>query len=227
MSITNLQLAAARRRMPTIAEQIADALRWDIVTCRIPPGEPLRQGAIAEHYGTSQAPVREALGLLASEELVEHQSNRGVRAARLRRDHAEEIAAIRLSLETDLMTAAVGRMDVASVARAEAAIDAAALAGDDVAELLRADRSYHQAIYRPAGRAITLDIVQRLRARYAQYLGFLWANSAYAPRSRHEHVELLELMKAGQVDAAVAFLQRHIRASRAEILACLDRAGVA
>lgn len=225
MASSNLVLLAAKRPMATISEQIAEALRADIVTCRIRPGEALRQSAIAQHYGVSQAPVREALGLLASEELVEHQSNRGMRAARLRAERAEEIAAIRLSLETDLMRAAVGNLDDQSIARAEDAIDAATLAGDEVADLMRADRAYHQAIYRPAGRPITLDIVQRLRARNAQYLGFLWTHSSHAPTSRQEHIELLELMKAGRAEAAVDFLQRHIRASLVEILACLNRVG--
>jgi len=225
MASNNLVLLAAKRPLATIAEQIADALRADIVTCRIQPGEALRQSIIAQHYGVSQAPVREALALLASDELVEHQANRGVRVARLRLERAEEIAAIRLSLETDLMKAAAGRLDCQAIERAEDAIDAAALAGEDVAELLRADRAFHQAIYRPAGKPITLDIVQRLRTRNAQYLGFLWTHSSHAPSSRHEHAELLELMKAGKTDDAVDFLQRHIRSALAEIVRCLAAEG--
>ena len=62
----------------TIAEQIANALRQEIVIGQLPAGTRLRQVEIAQRFGVSTTPVREAFGLLQSEGLVQIDTHRGV-----------------------------------------------------------------------------------------------------------------------------------------------------
>src|ERR1700738_2785687 len=62
----------------TIAEQIANALRQEIVIGQLPAGTRLRQVEIAQRFGVSTTPVREAFGLLQSDGLVQIDTHRGV-----------------------------------------------------------------------------------------------------------------------------------------------------
>jgi DNA-binding GntR family transcriptional regulator len=66
---------ASRR---TRAEAVYEALQEAILSGRLEPGEHLRQQEVAEQWGVSQTPVREAFRRLESEGLVEHAPNRGV-----------------------------------------------------------------------------------------------------------------------------------------------------
>ncbi|MEQ8321761.1 MAG: GntR family transcriptional regulator [Rhodospirillales bacterium] len=205
----------------TIAEHIADRLRGEIVSAELAPGTPIRQSHLATRYGVSQAPVREALGQLASEELVEYHTNRGVRVAELRKSHAQEIASLRILIETDLVMRAAGHFTRSDEDAAMAAITATASAAT-IVDKLAADDAFHLAIYNPAGHPITLDVVQRLRARYVQYLGYMWKHTDHAPASLDDHRKLLQLMKAGKGEQAAAFLRRHIDASTQAIVSCLN-----
>jgi len=62
----------------TKADAVYQALQEAILAGRLEPGEHLRQEEVAEQWGVSQTPVREAFRRLESEGLVEHAPNRGV-----------------------------------------------------------------------------------------------------------------------------------------------------
>ncbi len=204
----------------SIAEQIAAQLRKDILSAVLAPGEPLRQDHIAQRFNVSQAPVREALRQLASEELVTYQVNCGVRVPLLEKAEAAETARLRLQLEPDLVAAATRNFGPTDRRRAEAAI-ALTIQANDVPARLEADEAFHNAIYSPAGRPITLHIVQQLRQRYVRYLGFMWRHSRHAETSLDEHRELLGLMCGGQMQAARRYLKEHVRASTNAVLEAL------
>lgn len=221
MARSNVMLMGNDRQpLPTIAEHIADQLRADIVSAEIEPGSPIRQSHIAARFGVSQAPVREALGQLASEELVEYQSNRGVRVTALRKDIATEIAALRILVESNLVRHAAGNFTADDESRADLAIKATAQART-IAEKLSADNRFHTAVYLPSNQPVTLEIVERLRARYVQYLGYMWKHTDHASASLSDHCELLKLLVNGEGEAAAAFLGHHINASTRAILASL------
>lgn len=206
-----------QKRRQSIADEITALLRKDILSAAIEPGEPLRQDHIAKRFDVSQAPVREALRQLASEDLVAYQVNCGVRVRMLERAEAEETAQLRLKLEPDLIVAATRKFSVEDRRHADAAIYLTERA-KDVPSLLQANEAFHDAIYRPAGRPVTLNIVHQLRQRYVRYLGFMWKHSQHAKVSLDEHRELLTLMCNGETQGARKLLKAHIRASTDAIL---------
>lgn len=210
----------------SIPEQIADVLRDEIVAAEIAPDTPIKQSHIAKRFNVSQAPVREALGQLAAERLVLHYANRGVRVAPLIAAEVEETAALRILLECDLVRAAAAAFTAADGVLLRAAIDDVA-AASGVLSHLHGNNAIHDAAFRPAGRPIALEMVQQLRARYARYLGFMWKHSTHAEASLREHMELLDLLQAGEGDAAADLLKRHIEASTKAILDCLAAQGIA
>ena len=75
------------------------ALRNDIIFGRIPPGERLKIDALKETLSTGASPVREALSLLTSDQLVDRIDQRGFRVAATSRDQFGEILDLRCNLE--------------------------------------------------------------------------------------------------------------------------------
>lgn len=204
----------------SIPERIADVLRRDIVTAEIEPDAPIKQCHIAQRFGVSQAPVREALNQLIAEHLVVHYPNRGVRVAPLVAAELEEAQRLRIVLEAELVTAAAANFTVEDTVVAEAALTNIANA-KSVSDLMEAHDAFHDAIYTPAGSPITLDIVRGLRGRCSRYLGFMWRHSGNAPLSSAEHQKLLDLVLAGKGGEAAAFLAPHIQGSTDAVLSCL------
>lgn len=82
---------------------IADRLRALIARGSFSPGMRLGQTELAEQFNASRVPVREALKLLSSEGLVEHDPNRGFFVARLSRDEAEQLFTMRHLIEDELL----------------------------------------------------------------------------------------------------------------------------
>lgn len=75
------------------------ALRKDIITGRIPPGERLKVDALKTALDTGASPIREALSLLTSDQLVDRLDQRGFRVAQTSRAQFQEILDLRCNLE--------------------------------------------------------------------------------------------------------------------------------
>ncbi|MDF1792105.1 MAG: GntR family transcriptional regulator [Thalassobaculaceae bacterium] len=206
-----------RRSMP---EEIAGLLREEILDGVLPPEERLRQEHLAQRFGTSQAPIREAFRRLEAEGLAIALPNRGVRVAGLSVAEAEEIGALRRSLEPELAACAAARAAAIDVVAARAAIAAMAEASTP-ADLMAANAAFHDALYRAAGRPITLELVTGLRARYERYLRLMWRLTGHAALSNDEHVEILDLVLSGDSAAVRRVMGRHVEGSTAQILRAL------
>ena len=81
-------------------QQIYLALRDEIINGRLAPGERLKVESIKETYGAGASPIREALSLLTSDQLVERLDQRGFRVAPTSRHQFQEILNLRCTLES-------------------------------------------------------------------------------------------------------------------------------
>lgn len=85
---------------------VADELRAMIVRGTLLPGEHLGQTQLAERFGRSKVPVREALKLLATEGFLRHDRNRGYFVSPLELDEARQLYKLRRWIETELLETA-------------------------------------------------------------------------------------------------------------------------
>ncbi|MGF6855467.1 GntR family transcriptional regulator [Paraburkholderia sp. CI3] len=83
--------------------QVASETRKLINRGTLAPGFQLRQSDLAERFGISRVPVREALKLLAAEGIIEHDPNRGFFVAQLSSDEARQLYRTRQILEAELL----------------------------------------------------------------------------------------------------------------------------
>ena len=95
--------AAANGSLPNI---VADELRALIVRGTLLPGEHLGQTQLAERFGRSKVPVREALKLLATEGFLRHDRNRGYFVSPLEIEEARQLYKLRRWIETELLETA-------------------------------------------------------------------------------------------------------------------------
>ncbi|WP_425964355.1 GntR family transcriptional regulator [Rhizobium nepotum] len=100
-----------------------DGLRAAIIAGELEEGSPLRQDEIAERFGTSRIPVREALRQLESEGLVSFQRNKGVIVRGFSIDDVLEMLEIRIALECRALKLAIPDMAVEDFDAAEAILN--------------------------------------------------------------------------------------------------------
>lgn len=199
------------------------ALREDILTGMRPAGTRLREEQLAEDYGLSRTPVREAIRRLQADGLVQVVPNRGAEVVSLSTEDFEEIFGLRSVLESYAARNAALRGD-ADVARLRELCDAMERQleriDDDGAhdEITRLNMEFHQAIHQAGGRRLLPELLSRVievplvRRTFHQY------TTAELNRSFTQHRELTEAIAAGDGDWAQAVMQSHVLAARATLL---------
>jgi GntR family transcriptional regulator, rspAB operon transcriptional repressor len=198
-----------RARRPTSRDYVAAELRQAIVRGELKGGEKLNPSEIAERYGVSQTPAREALQLLASEGLVRNDAFRGARVAELSADEYEELYLMRIGLEDLAARLGAERIGEDGIREMAELLNQMASAAQeaDVDRFHTVDRRFHQTHYSASGRQSLVDRIMQLRLSSERY-----ARAAYAlPRvSMREtlktHRELLAAVRARDPDRCAAVL---------------------
>lgn len=195
-----------------------ERLREDILRGRHKPGDRLGIAAIAERYGTSPIPIREALRNLQAEGLVEFAPNRGAVIARLTTDDLEEIFLIRAPLEALAMERAVHRLTENDLGRLDQLITEMAQHEDEPARWLELNQRFHLLIYERAGMPRLYQVLTRLWGMVRPYLGVYMAGRDHLPQAHQEHIEMVRACRARDPETAVRILLKHLRVT-AEIVA--------
>ena len=197
-------------------------LRSAILTGEFPPGTKLRAEELAERWQVSPTPLREAFQRLGGAGLVEVSPQRGVRVAEFTLEDAADLYALRLRLEPAALRHSLRKSDDAhrrEIANAFARL-AAARTLDAGAE---AHLAFHAALLARCPSAWTRHIVAEL-AEHAQRYALLGAQRYRDSDPRREHRALRDAALAGQVDAAVELLTKHLRGTLDSVRAAMDAA---
>jgi DNA-binding GntR family transcriptional regulator len=193
----------------TIAVRIAKALAERIISGAIEPGARLRQDHVAEEFGASHVPVREAFRRLEAQGLAVSEARRGVRVAAFDLDEVKEVAEMRAALEVLALRHAAPHLTAAILDKAEEATHA----GDrsrDVRSWEEANRTFHRLILTPCGMPRLLAAIDDLHAASARFLFAAW-RSEWETRTDHDHRAILSALRQGQVDTAASILARHVQ----------------
>lgn len=211
MSKTSTRDGTARNR-------IADSIRASILAGEYPPDTRIRQEDVAERFGASRLPVREALRILESDGLVRLVANTGAWVNRLTLAECEEIYQTRERIEPLLLRYAMPHLDAAMIDR----LDELARAMEettDVEEFLRLDQEFHLASYAPSDTRILGDLVRRLW-NSTQYYRRTYAMLLDDDRRRimhDEHHMLTAALREGDALGAERVVESHIRRTRLQL----------
>jgi DNA-binding GntR family transcriptional regulator len=196
------------------------------VSGKLGDGTPLRQDALAQEYGVSRIPVREALQRLESEGLVASFPHRGSVVTALSPSEIIELFELRAILEPDLIARAIPKMTPEILEEAQQLLEGYGrrIDSSDVVSWGEINTRYHMALYSAADRPKTMEIVRGLLVNTDRYTRVVLSMSDTVAWEQ-EHAELLDLCRRGAVNQAVATTLDHIQRASAELLAYLDQQG--
>jgi DNA-binding GntR family transcriptional regulator len=193
--------------------QRAYELIWEkITTLELAPGAAISEGQLAEELRIGLVPVREAIRLLAHENLVVVTPRHGLYVADVNLADLEQISEMRLSLESLAARLAVQRATPDDMAVLEALRQQQALvSAEDTRRLFDLDHKFHQAVTQAAQNkylAQTLDHLFGL-SRRLWYLA--WPHLGFLPSAVEQHVELVKAIQASNADRAEQVMRAHVQ----------------
>jgi DNA-binding GntR family transcriptional regulator len=196
-------------------QRVRDAIRADIVAGVLPPGARLKVMVLAQRYGLSQAPVREALNQLEAEGLIIMRANRGAEVRRIDKTYLQEIFEIRLALEPVLVARSVAHAEdvhIRVLTHLQDRFEAAATEADN-AEMVRLNAAFHATILgiHPNVEGLRLlgyhrAIMNAIRLRFGY-------NATRVKHIVRDHRALIRACAARDAARAEALIRSHIEGS--------------
>jgi DNA-binding GntR family transcriptional regulator len=189
----------------TAQDHVLASMREQILSGALPPGTRLRQEKLAERFGTSRIPVREALRALEYEGLVRSSPYRGFTVTELDADDIEEVYDLRVVLEGHAVRLAVPLMTDEDLRDLEELYAVMVAAEPGEAQLDARERFYTR-LYSMSGRPRLVGLIARLRQEVARSLR--WPTLQHAP---DHHEAFFEAIRAGDAERAASQLASHYR----------------
>jgi DNA-binding GntR family transcriptional regulator len=189
---------------------IRNAIEQDIATGVACPGARLDEIGLAERFGVSRTPVREALVQLAASGMIDLRPHRGAVVADVTADRLFQMFEAMAELEAAAAGLAARRMqpsDLAALTEAQTACRAA-LADPDA--YYEANERFHQAIYQASGNPILAEHCLALQKRLRPYRRLQLRVSGRTERSLNEHADVVVALMRGDATEAAQALRLHV-----------------
>jgi DNA-binding GntR family transcriptional regulator len=194
-----------------LPEQIAEVLADEIIERKLSPGSRLPEPALAERFGTSRAPIREALYLLDQAGLVERTPRRGTVVKTYSRREIEELYQVRITLERLALERICEEPDMveACLATLEPIIREMETAQDDPLRYRELNYLFHRSII-VVSRS---DLVRRLYAQIEGplkiFLRRMFSADDAVSKSFGEHLQILAAIEEADAEKAQQRLEKH------------------
>lgn len=209
---------SSRPMSTTLAMTITQELRRMIQSGELPAGTPLRQVELAERFGVSTTPVREALTALAREGVIRHDAHRGAVVFPPSHEDIRENFEIRLALEPLASGLAAGHLpDTELVALEELAAELQETVAEDEDPTMldryeRLDRAFHSRIFAAARRPRLASMIESLRDAFAAYAHLYepGAGPDLLPALQAQHAQLIAALQRGDAVAASKIAADHV-----------------
>lgn len=206
-------------------DRVAEELRRALFDGELEPGTPLREVALAASLGVSRSTVREAVGMLVADGLVDRVPNKGTTVHTLTAEGIRDICRARLVLETAGVDGWAQASEAArdAVRTAHAAYRRAVRTGASAQELTAAHLEIHRSLTALTGSPRLIAMSEALYAEIRLALAHLDRSRGNTREQVHAHGDLLALLESGQVAAARESLVEHLAGAEQSLLdAALD-----
>ena len=200
------------QREPTLVPSLYRDLRERIVSVALPPGEGVSESRIAEAYGVSRTPVREAFKRLAEDGFLEVVPQVGTFVARIDLRLVRDNHFVRETLECRIVELAAARIDAAGRAllRANMAEQRRAIALHDAAAFFRVDEGMHELLARVAGHATAWQVIHSVKAQLDRVRHLSLASAARSRLRMTEHRAIADRVIDGDAAGAAQAMRAHL-----------------
>jgi DNA-binding GntR family transcriptional regulator len=197
------------------APQIADALRERILALELPPGTVLARAELAEQFGVSQTPVRDALIKLGEQGLVDIYPQHATLVSRIDVTAALRAHFLRRALELEIVRELAGRdaqelVPVLALLRDRIAQQRRAQAARDYGAFILADRDFHRVTYEAAGMAELWPLIRQHSGHIDRLRRLHLPARGKAQDIVRDHLAILDAIARRDPAAAQAALRTHL-----------------
>ena len=211
--------------MTTIADRVCRQLAEEIISGAIPPGKKLEEQLLAEKFGVSRSPIRDALRQLGGTGLVDVKPNRSVRVVNLRVDQIHDMYEALGEMEALCAAYCARRMTVVERKRLESLhqeSEAAARMKDKKTYADLNDR-FHSMLHRGSHNETLCSLTHELRRRLAPFRRPIFF---HGPKrliaSWQEHGKLVDAIKASDPERAHAETANHLVNSSLNVITYIE-----
>lgn len=195
-------------------DSIFRALREEILSGGYAPGTALREVTLSKRFGVSRTPVREALGRLQHEGLLERVA-RGLQVPQVDPQVVIQIYDMRIMLEEEAAGQAAKNHVVADSIRLEALVDRdRALVEPDDSLRTSTNLEFHAAVWAAAHNPVLEDLLQRLSTHLVHTPRSTLSVEGRWKEALDEHADLVTAINAGQVEDAKRVARVHMETAR-------------
>jgi DNA-binding GntR family transcriptional regulator len=214
------------RRLPerrVLREDIRDRLIEDILSGRRAPGDRLIETRIAQEYGVSQAPVREALRDLEMFGFIVSVPFKGAIVRQSSVEDMVQIYPIRAVLEGLAARDAATRMDAATLRRLEKVLETMrkAAARGDTRAAVEADFAFHLVVVEASGNWLLKQFWERMRLATTTFLTVSKSHHSLSEIAER-HGPVIDALRKGDPDEAERAMRRHIEEPGVWLRAAID-----
>lgn len=200
----------------TRADAVADQLRRAILAGELPAGTRLRQADLAQRFGVSTTPVREAFVALLREGYLTGDAHKGVTVREPNVDEMDELYEIRLALEPLAAARAAERITDDELAELDAILaEMRRLVADEDPDVdaRHADlnAAFHARINEVAGRPRLAELIGSLRSQSDIYVRMFPVRFVELGTSDEQHGEIVEALRARSPRRAERAMRDHLR----------------
>ncbi|MGH4032023.1 GntR family transcriptional regulator [Actinomycetota bacterium Odt1-20B] len=192
-----------------VRERVLATLRQEIISGRLHPGDRLVERELADRFGVSRVPVREAIRALLAEGFVTFETPRRAVVRTLTRTDVAELFELREALEVYAAGRAAERGTRDDVARLEELLDAAARATDsgEAEAITDINTRFHDHVLAMAGNGLLISVMEPVDGR----LRWLTRQNEEWRHLLTEHRSLYEAVASGDADRARDIALAHVR----------------
>ncbi|MEV0169818.1 GntR family transcriptional regulator [Streptomyces sp. NPDC050803] len=194
-----------------VRERVLTTLRQEIIAGRLRPGDRLVERELAERFGVSRVPVREAIRALVAEGFVLFESARRTVVRRLTPCDVKELFELREALEVYAAGLAASRATPQALAELRELLDSAAVATEaaDAETITDVNTRFHDRILAMADNSLLVSVLEPLDGR----LRWMTRRNEEWSQLLLEHRELYEAIASGDPERARAHALSHVRAN--------------
>ncbi|MGA0594075.1 GntR family transcriptional regulator [Enterovirga sp. CN4-39] len=205
-------------------DEIVKALEDEIITAKLQPGERLDERALALRFGVSRAPVRDAIGRLASLGLIDVRPRSGSYVMSLSAAEVFELFEVMSGLEGLCAYHAAQRLEFEEQVELRQSAEECAVAADTSPEdYMVANLAFHNLVYRGTKNGSLERLTRQARQRVSAYRNYTLRLPGRLKRSAEEHFEIAAAICSGEADRAQRLMADHADIKRADFAQFISR----
>ncbi len=196
-----------------LRDVVFKTLREAILRGDLKPGERLMELQLASKLGVSRTPIREAIRMLEQEGLAVTIPRKGAEVAQMTLKDMEDVLEIREALDelaVQIACTKITKEQLAQLEEIKEEFEQLSTAGDDVKKIAEADVLFHDVIYEATCNPKLVSILSNLREQVYRYRVEYLKDSRNYPILIREHEEILEGLRARNVEMATGAMHEHV-----------------